>query len=409
MGNHELQEVSDITISPMKSMKVFYPLLVVVGVVSLLIPSTLHMIIEHFHLGEGEGGLLPLAFYSGVLLSIVLANQLLQKLSVRTLIVSSALLVCLSLIAASVSQWYALFVFFFFFTGLGNGTLLVIPGIYVTNVLRKESAHVQSMLFGCLALGYTVGPLFPGLIEHLQISWRWAIAFPGALILLCIIPMTIAKLERIEKAEPLSPRIIKDIIAFDRRFFVGIIAALILSGGAITGFITWLITFLINERGMILGSAHIVLCGVGITMALGRLTCGYFAKRFPAYKILLSLTIASAVLLFLAPLPSAVAANTALFLVASFSFAGIFPLLLAAAAVYPKSESSSAYTLFCLALVGGKILTPYALGQVFEYVGAVAGMYLCAVLLIGVLACLFFIKREIPLREHAHYKTYPSL
>ncbi|MCK4406850.1 MAG: MFS transporter [Bacteroidales bacterium] len=394
--------------SSMKCMKVFYPLMVLAGFVQLLIPSTIHIIMDHFHLSEGEVGQLPLIYFIGIMLSAILITQLIQKFSVKTLIVSSALLVSVSLVAASLSQWFVLLTFFCFFAGLGNGILIILPGVYATNVLSKESARIQSVLFGFLSFGFIVGPLFPGLIENLDISWRWAIAAPGVFILPFVIPIIITRLEHIEKAERLSFRIIKDIISFDRRFFLGMIVALILAGGAAVGFVTWIITFLEKERGMLQGSAHLVLCGIGVTIVLGRMACGYLARRFSSYKILIIITIVSAVMIFFAPLPKVAMVNMVLFWVASLFFSGIYPLLLSAAIVYPKTESSSAYTLFFIAISVGGLSIPYVLGQIFEHVGAVAGMSSIAILFLGVLVCLFIIKRELPVCEHTHHKPFPN-
>jgi len=403
-----MSEQSEHLLSPMKSMRAFYPLMVLSGFVQLVIPSTIHMIMKHFRLSEGEVGQLPLVYFTGIMLSAVLITQLIQKFSVKTLTLFSVLLVSVSLVAASLSQWFVLFVFFSFFTGLGNGTLVILPGIYATNVLSKESARIQSALFGFLSFGYIVGPLFPGLIENLKISWRWAIAGPGLFILPFVLPVLIARFERIEKAEKLSLRIIKDIFSFNPRFFLGLIVALILGGGAALGFITWLITFLEKEKGMVQSSAHLVLCGIGLTMVLGRLACGYLSKRFSSYRILIIITIVSTILAFFAPIPKVAMVNTVLFLLASLFFSGIYPLFLSAASVYPKSESSSAYTLFFIALSVGCLSIPYVLGHIFEYVGAVAGMSSVAVLFLGVLACLLFIKRELPVRKHAHHKPFPG-
>ncbi len=388
-------------------MRAFYPLMVSAGVIQILIPSTLHNIVRHFHVSEGEGGLLPLIYFAGIMLSCVLVTRFLQKLSVKTLAISGALLVSVSLIAASVSQWYALFIFFLFLAGFGNGTLIILSGLYATNVLREQSGHAQSALFVFLSLGLILGPLFPGLIEHLQLSWRWTFVFPALLVLLLVIPVAIARLERIEKLESLSFSFAREMISFDRRFFIGLVAALILASGAGQGVLMWLVTFLENARGMVQGSAHLALCGVGIGMLLGRLACGYFTKRSSVHRILIIITIASAVLIFLAPLSHSATVNTALFLVASLFFAGLMPLLLSAAALYPKSASSSAYSLFYIAMCVGGLIIPCAVGHAFELVGAVVGMSAIAVLLLGVLACLLFIRKELPIRQHAYYNAFP--
>ena len=388
----------------MKSIRAFYPLMIVAGFVQLILPSTIHMIMGQFHLTEGEVGILPLVYFIGMMLSAIFVTHLIHKFLVKTLILSSALFICISLISASLSQEFDMFAFFCFFAGIGNGILIILPGVYVTNVLGKESARIQSVLFGFLSFGYIVGPLIPGLIEKLNISWRLAIAAPGLFMVPLIIPLIFTKLGHISKVEKLSIRSVKEIISFNPRFFLGLFVAIILGGGASQGFITWIITFLENERGMSQGSAHLVLCGVGVSLVLGRLICGNLTKRFTTSKILIIVSIVSVFLVFFAPFPKHVLINIVLFLLASLFFSGIIPLLLSAASVYPKSESSSTYTLLFIGLAIGSLFVPFIIGQIFEQMGAIVGMSSTAILIIGVLVCLFLIKNELPIKDHLTHK-----
>lgn len=382
-------------------------MMIIAGFVQLLIPSTIHLIMGDFHLGEGVAGLLPLVFFAGIIISALLVTRLLENFSVKALVVSGALLVSASLVAASVTPWFALFVFFYFFAGLGNGSLIILPGMYATSTCGDETPRVQSMLFGFLSCGYIVGPFVPGIIENLEISWRWAVAVPGLLVIPFVIPVVIARLKRLTEVERISFKFIKEIVSFDRRFFVGLVIALIFAAGAALGLITWLVTFLEQERGMTRGTAHLVLAGLGVALLVGRLTCAHLARRFSAYKILLLLTPLAAVLTFLAPLPDSTTANVALFLLSALVYAGTYPLLLSAAKVYPKSQSSGAYTLLFIAMSVGGLAMTYCIGQIFQHLGAVVGMSSAAAMFIIVLAFLLALRREIPLSEHAHQKAFP--
>ena len=398
----------DYRVEAAKQMRAFYPLMTVAGFVQLLIPSTIHLIMVDFDLKEGTAGMMPLIYFAGIVISALLANQLLERFPTKILTVASAILVCLSLIAASLSPWFAMFIFFYLFSGIGNGALIFLPGIYATNTCGKEVPRIQAMLFGFLSFGYIVGPLIPGLIERLEISWRWAIAIPGLLIIPFVIPVAMARIKRMEEAEKLSFKTIKHMVSFDRRFFIGITLAIILAGGAALGVITWVVTFLEKERGVTLGAAHLVLCGVGTALVLGRLACGKLSKRFSVYKILLTLVPASAVLVFIAPLPDSAAINALLFIMSALVYAGIYPMLLSASSIYPRSDSAAAYTFFFIILAIGGVTIPYVLGQVFQHAGAVAGMSSASIMLLAALGCLLSFRKEIPLSEHANHRAYPG-
>ncbi|MBI9039250.1 MAG: MFS transporter [Bacteroidales bacterium] len=380
----------------MKSIRAFYPLMVISGLVQLLIPSTIHIIMDQFHLTEGEVSTLPLVYFIGMMVSAVFVTHLINRFLVKLLLLTSALLICISLISASLSYEFYMFTFFCFFTGLGNGILIILPGVYVTNVLSKESARIQSTLFGFISFGYILGPLIPGIIIKLDISWRWAIASPALLMVPLIIPLIFTKFNRIEKVDKLSVSTVKEIIKFNPRFFTGLFIALILGAGATQGFLIWIITFLEKERGLLQGSAHLILSAIGICLVFGRLACGNLTKRFSTFNILIIISIVSTFLIFFAPFPQHVIFNIVLFMLASIFFAGIFPLLLSAASTYPKSESSSTYSLFFIALALGSLFVPFLIGHIFEIAGYVAGMSSITVLFLGVLACLFFIKNDLP-------------
>ncbi|MBU1669509.1 MAG: MFS transporter [Actinobacteria bacterium] len=396
------------SIAAAKKMWVFYPLMMVTGFVQLLIPSTMHLIMDDFHLKEGTAGVLPLVYFVGIVVFALFSTRLLARFSAKTLTIAGAILVCVSLVATSLSPWFALFTFFYFFAGVGNGALIILPGIYATNTCGAQTPRIQSMLFGFLSFGYIVGPLVPGLIEHLEISWRWAVAIPGLLVIPFVIPVAVARLERIKEAERLSLATVRRMVSFDRRFFFGLTLALILSGGAVLGVITWIVTFLENERGMTLGAAHVVLSGIGLALVMGRLVCGQLSKRFRVYRIELVIVPLSAVLVFIAPLPGSAVVNSALFLVSALVYSGVYPLLLSAASIYPRSDSAAAYTVFFLCVSLGGMTIPYALGQVFQHAGAVAGMSSSAVILVSVLGCLLFFRKELPLSEHANHRAYPA-
>jgi fucose permease len=144
-------------------------------------------------------------------------------------------------------------------------------------------------------------------------------------------------------------------------------------------------------------------------MLLGRLACGYVVKRWVStYRMLIIITITSAVLISLAPLFHTAAVNAALFLCASLFFAGITPLLLSASAIYPKSESSSAYSILFIMMSSGGLIVPWVMGQAFELVGVVTGMSLIGALFLGALAFMLLFRKELPIAKHAHYEAFPG-
>lgn len=395
---------------PPPSIKVIYaflPIIIVTGFIQLLIPSTIHMIMKHFNIETGLAGILPLIYFSGILLSTILVTHLVKKFSVKQLISVGALLASISLLLASQINIFPIFALLYLSIGFGTGLLMILPGIYSTHVFGKKSAQLQSLIFAFLAIGFIIGPIFPGLIEYLNMSWRWCFAFPGFLILPMLIPVILSKHEPIDRAEKLTFRIAKEIINFDKRFFVGIVVVLALGAGSITAFLTWVITFLENNRGTDIGIAHIVLSAIGLCTFAGRRLWGKVASNKRVYKTLLFITPMSMIFIFLAPFPTNVNINILLFLIATIFISGINPLALSSAAIYPKSHASSTYTLlFGSSSIGGMTI-PFGIGQVFQHFGAVVGMSSIAFLVLIIVFALLFIRKEMPLSEHIHRHMMP--
>jgi len=349
----------------------------------------------------------PLIFFSGIMISAFVITHLIKKFSVKQLMISGAIIVSASLIIASQSHLFILFAILSFFTGFGNGIMVTLPGIYTTNIYSEKSAQLQSVIFSFLALGFVIGPIFPGIISYFDISWRWCFAFPGLLILPALIPIILAKHEPIDKAEKLTPHIVKEIISFDKKFFFRMVIALIISSGAAIGFLTWLITFLEDKRGTSPGTSHIILATMGIAAVIGRQIWARVAPKITVYRTLTLLVPVSTVFVFLAPLPNSVIINIILFFIAMIFISGINPLFLSAAAVYPKSHSSSAYTILFISISIGGIIIPFVIGQIFEYTSPIIGMSSISLLFVIVIVLLLSIKKELPISEHIHRHPMP--
>jgi|GEM_PF-918213 len=391
----------------LKSVYAFLPLVVVTGFIQLLVPSTIHMIMNNFGIQPGIAGILPMVYFGGLLVSTLTITHLVSRYTIKQLMAVGALLASISLLLASQIDTYFIFVMLYLAIGFGNGLLMILPGLYSTHVFGEKSPELQSLIFATMAVGFVLGPVFPGIIAYLDLSWRWAFAFPGFLILPMLIPVILAKHEPIDHTEKLTLTIAKDIIKFDKRFFIGIIAVVSIGAGCTSGFLTWMITFLENNRGMDIGIAHIVLSIMGVATFTGRRMWGKVAANKRVYKTLLFIAPVSMFFIFIGPFPSNVIINIALFFMAIIFMSGINPLALSAAAIYPRSYSSSVYTiLFSSAAVGGMAI-PFGIGLIFQIFNATIGLSSIAILVLIIVIALLFIKKEIPLSEHIHRHLMP--
>ncbi|MDY6794896.1 MAG: hypothetical protein SWK76_06410 [Actinomycetota bacterium] len=138
--------------------------------------------------------------------------------------------------------------------------------------------------------------------------------------------------------------------------------------------INWSVAYLENQRGMVMGSAHIVLAIIGFGVAFGRITSARIAEGYRQLPVLMTAAFASMVLTFFAPLPANGVADSTLIILASVFSSGIYPILLGDASMFPPSLSPAVLSAMMAALVSGTVLLPFLVVLLREHVGRVQGM-----------------------------------
>jgi len=378
-----------------RSIRAFYPLVIVPGMVQVLAPATINSIMKDLGLTEGLGGLLQLVYFAGVLVGALLITWMLQRITVKELILSQVLLLTVSLLACAVAPVYWLFLLFYTVTGFANGILVVAPGTYVTGMCGEESPRIQSMLYGFLALGIVMGPILPGLIARHDIPWRWALVAPALMVLPLAVPLILTKLEHMHDVDKLSFKVLREVISFNRSLFFGLLIGLCLFAAAKSSISMWLVRFLESGEGVAPGMAHLVLIAVAVAVTLGRWLSSYISTKVDPFNLLLFLTITSAAIVFVAPLPSSRLGSIIMYPLMGFACAGIFPFLLGYAAWFPDKDSSAVFTSFFAAGAIGGALFPYAVGIMNQFIDPRFGMASISFLILGVLACLYWIKPHV--------------
>ena len=381
--------------STVKKIWPFFPLIVVPGIVLLLAPSTVKSIMENFGFHESLGGLLQVAYFSGGTAGILLITHFMQRWSAKQILLSQVMLLSVSLLAAALSPWYPLLLFFYVIAGFANGILITYPGVYATRVCGDESHRAQNLIYGFFSLGVVTSPLLAKLLSDSLHSWRWALVAPAILILPLSIPVALSRLERIEGVEKLSFEVLRKVSAFNRRLFTGLLLALLFYIAAESAVSLWLITFLEKEYKVAAGPAHLTLTALWIGITVGRWIVSFLVKKTDPYRIIVFLTVASGIVVLAAPLAGSKTASIVLYIMVGFFFSGIYPTLIGYVAWFPDNIASSVFTLFLGAGALGGAILPYLVGLVNQFAGIVTGMSSIAGLVFGVLACLFWLRGQL--------------
>ncbi|MHB8895274.1 MAG: MFS transporter [Candidatus Geothermincolia bacterium] len=376
--------------------KAFYPMMIVPGIALLLAPTTVESIMKYFGFRESLGGLLQVAYFAGGVVGILSITYLIQRFTVRQIVISQVLLLSGSLLLASVSPWYPLLLVFTAVMGVANGILIAFPGVYVTRTCGESSHREQSKLYTFFALGVLAGPILATfIIGNNPANWRWVFRLPAILILPLSIPLLLAAFLPLEGVEPLSRKAMRVVLDHNSGLFYGLFVALLLYIAAESAVSMWLITFLHQEHQVTLHSAHWVLAGLWAGITVGRWVCGWLSEHIDPFRILVFLSIASGLTLLVAPLTNSKVAAMVLYPLVGFFYSGIYPFLIGYVAKFPTSVSSVVFTIFIAAGAAGGAVLPYFVGLVNQFAGRVAGMCAICIPIFGVLGCLYWMKDHV--------------
>lgn len=361
----------------------------------MLAPALVNTIMSDLGLNEGLGGLIQLVYFAGALMGVFAITRLLQKFSMKQVLLLQVPIVSGSLLAAAAAPNFGLLLVFYSLTGFANGILVTAPGTYVTGMAGSDAPRLQTILCGFLSLGFVLGPVLPGFIARWDISWRWALVVPAVLIVPLATPLAAKKMERMKEMGTLSIKVLRDAMAFNRSLFFGLLIAILLYASAKSSVNMWLVRFLERGEGFAPGMAHIVLVGLAVSITVGRWVLGALSKRIDPFRILMVITFASTVIVFLAPLPTSKIGSSIMYPLLGFLYAGILPFLVGYAAWFPSSDSSAVFSsLIAAGMVGGAIF-PYVIGLLNQFIGPRWGMSSVSILMAGVFACIFWIKPHI--------------
>jgi predicted MFS family arabinose efflux permease len=381
--------------SAKRSIRAFYPLMIVCGVIQILAPSSISIIMRQLGIKESLGGLLQTVYFAGLLAGTLSLTRFMQRFSVKQIMLFQTLVLVASLLASAAAQWFVLLLLFFLFSGFSNGTLLTLPAIYITYIYGDESPRMQNVLYGFLSLGFVFGPIIAAIIARTETSWRWCLIIPALLTLPLALPLAFTRLESIPRPDKLSIKVIEKVLSFNRSLFIGLVLAFLLYAAAQASVNTWLVSFLEIERGMVSGAAHMVLMGIAASLTAGRWICSYLAKRIDPFDILVFMTLASGILVFLAPLPDSKAASIILYMLLGLAYSGINPFLIGYASRFPEGESSAVLTAIVSAGAVGGVFFPYLIGLLNQHINPILGMSSVSIFVIGVIFCVHWIKPHV--------------
>ena len=363
--------------------------------IGMLLPS----MGESLDLNYTGMGTISTANFTGYMCAVMLAGPISRRLGARRTISLGLAVVVLSMTAIwqAVGFWTALIPYVF--TGIGSG-LANIPmmGLVAGWFARKWRGRAA----GCMLIGNGLGIVFPGFMVPLlnlnfgAAGWRHAWLLMACVVFLCFVlavvflrnkpselrldPMganmfTIKQDSTSAKSPDSYPP-----LKAAKIFQLGVIY--LLFGTSFSIFITFIVTYLINERSFSEGTAGMFWSAVG-TMSLGSgFWAGFisdrFSRRFALVIIFCQFTVAY--LLSLSFLP--VFCIYLSIIIFGLSLWGIPTIMTAAVGDLAGPErAASVFGVVTIFLGGGQIIGPTIAGMAAETFGGFTTVFvLCALL-----------------------------
>lgn len=261
----------------------FFYAYIMMGVFYSLIGSSLPMIQEEYHLDYQISGMMMTVLSTGYLAAGASVSTISRFFGAkRTYLVLSSLLMVGLLLLISTDKPPLLFLSMAL-TGVSRGCIDTFGN-------QKVSEHGNAVTLNLLQACYSVGTcIAPVVAIACRASWKTAF--------LIIIGMGVgnallsSRLTMRSKAEDTTGKKILDLGFFREKLFWLCVMMLLTYLAVEDSFIGWMVTYLVDAKGMLNQSAQILAAALWMSILFGRLLSAWLAKQCPAHFLLLGMAI----------------------------------------------------------------------------------------------------------------------
>lgn len=332
---------------------------------------------EGLSLSYGQMGVISTLNFCGYLAAVLFAGKMTQWLGSRYLISMALFTVGISMILVGCTEKYSLIAFLYFVTGVGSA-LSNVPIMALVSVWFDAAR--RGRVAGLFVTGNGLGILFSGksvpAINHYANNWQSSWQLLGGVVLLvsllCLFLIRNRPQAR-KKEIPLSKESSEK--NQKNRTATGNLKLLLHCGGIyfLFGFsyviyVTFMVTSLVQERGITEQAAGDLWSWVGLLSLISGPLFGYISDKFGRKTGLVSVFLiqTTAYLLIAAPLPMAtVYLSICCFSIVAWSIPSIMAALVGDYYGPEKSAAMFGYVTFIFGI--GQIIGPAAAGYLAEF------------------------------------------
>jgi fucose permease len=354
---------------------------VLVGWASLLIPSLIRSIQDHYRIGDGDMGILYFVGAVFYAFGSYGGGLVVERVGRRPVLTLGALLMGIGLAIQGLAPSWVVFLLGAIPWGVGGGIVDGGMNGLILDLFRRRPGGALNLLHLGFSVGAATSPFLAGQLVGAGADWRLIVLASAAVAIAIGILLAVHAMPsgRHHRAVP------GDGVPVAARLPIVPILMLALAIGFYVsseiGVSSWLVRFLEAATNDV-ATATLALFWAGL--AVGRLLASRVADRFPPVPFATACALIAAVALLAAVAVPWMPLSIALFLLCGFAFGPVYPMIMTiGGALYPRRTAAVTGGLAGSAVVGG-IIYPPLMGFISE--GAGIGLAMVGAGILG-LAC----------------------
>lgn len=365
-----------------------------------------------FGLGERAMGLLIASHFAGFVVTTVLAGFLIERIGLKPVMAGGVALLGAALIGFGHAWSPASLFAMMFLTGVGGGAIEAAVNALIGTLYPETRVFNLNLLHLFFGIGAFTWPTLAGYLLNQGATWRTLYAMIGGFSVAASVIMAVQRFPApAADTGRITPRATLDLLRHPTVLLLGGVMALYV-GGEI-GINGWIVRYFDEELLKGEAFAHVLSFNIGarafsftittsffltlywFSMTVGRVFATLAGRAMADYKLLRIVTLASAVCALATFLVDGVLPAAIFLALTGLFFSGIFATTIAIGGNrFPERLGMVSGIIIAFSGAGNVALNA-AIGEIAQVTGSIrAGLLFAAVLLFGMAACAFAIKKS---------------
>jgi len=385
---------------PPHSLAYLYPMMFLSGTILISLGPVLDPIIRDLHLPLAQGGVLAAGYSAGRVVGLIVLNVWLARLSLKALVVASALIQALGLaLPALFAHSLGPLVAALAVVGAAVTVPVVVPVVWIAAYAKQTTERALLLVFTFFSLGVVVAPLAIGAALVLGAGWRWVFGAGAAFALLFAFAMMALPLADVPGRENLRLHHMKEALRPNPRLLVTMLVAMFFYIGAESTLNIWVSEYQVDTFGVKQGVAAVALALFWSGMMAGRYLAVPLTRRLASRSILAVSCAAMAVFALLTALaPTFPLAEAGVFLT-GLAGSAAYPMLSSYISRFPSLDAGLLYSIITFVVIVSGAVFGYVAGPIGAAMGMRMAIGLAAVPALAVLVFSFLLPTSAPRPE----------